>query len=54
MFRVVPREVVRCLVVRSYGGNDFLITLPDFFFFFYIDISESMYLNTLIDIYILD
>ena len=23
MFRVVPGEVVRCSVVRSYGGNDF-------------------------------
>ena len=25
MFRVVPREVVRCSVVRSYGGNRFYV-----------------------------
>ena len=23
MFQVVPREAIRCSVVRSYGGNDF-------------------------------
>ena len=22
MFQVVPRESIRCLVVRNYGGND--------------------------------
>ena len=23
MFQVVPRESIRCSVVRNYGGNDF-------------------------------